>query len=132
MRRQAAGKRDVLFFLDAPAKDTAEHAKEDTRDFRSYWLYDRFYEPLVLGNDLTVRSASHLIIWLIAAGLLGAGAYGTTQRHVGLGLEDFFPSKNQASVWAQQRTDSLASWSGAINWGALNVCRSKFAVESPD
>lgn len=118
MRRQAAGKRDVLFLSDAPAGTS----KDDTRDFRSYWLYDRFYEPLVLGDNLIIRRLNHCIIWLIAAGLFGAGIYGTTQRKIGLGLEDFFPSSNPASVWAQQRTDSLASWSGAINWGRLNVC----------
>jgi hypothetical protein len=121
MRRQAAGKRDVFFFADAPAHQVEEVTKSKPRDFRAVLFYDRFFEPLVLGNNVCFRQLVHLVIWLIAMALLAGGIYGTTERHIGLGLEDFFPSKNQASVWAQQRTKSLASWSAAINWGALEV-----------
>jgi len=115
LKRQAAGRKDVLFCFKKAGPPT-DPKKED---FREIWLYDKFYEPLVLGKK-KVRMLSHLFIWLMAAGLIAAGAYGLTEREVGLGLEDFFPSSNQAGTWATRRTESLASWSIGINWGAIN------------
>jgi hypothetical protein len=75
----------------------------------------------VLGDNVAIGQTVHCVIWLIAVGLLAVCVCGTTQRRIGLRLEEFFLSKNQASVWAQQRTESMASWSAAINWGTLNV-----------
>ena len=113
MRRQAAGKKDVFFCFDAGSGPPSTEEKHE--DFRSWLLYDKFYQPLVLGVP-TVRRCSHLIIWLAAAALLGTGCYGIVQREVGLGLEDFFPSNHQASVWATKRTEALASWAVGMNW----------------
>lgn len=124
MKRQAAGKRDICFCLDARSDDdddtvAAGESKDVSADIRSIWLYDKFYEPLVLGVP-RVRCASHSIIWSIATALLGFGVIGITQREVGLGLEDYFPTDTQAFVWANKRTESLASWSIGMNWGALD------------
>jgi len=63
---------------------------------------------------------SHTIIILGACALFGCGVWGTTERQVGLGLEDFYPDHHQAKVWATKRTEALASWSIGINWGALD------------
>jgi hypothetical protein len=37
-----------------------------------------------------------------------------------LNKKDFFPSSNPAGTWATKRTESLASWSIGLNWGALD------------
>jgi hypothetical protein len=37
-----------------------------------------------------------------------------------LNNKDFFPSSNPAGTWATKRTESLASWSIGMNWGALD------------
>jgi Sterol-sensing domain of SREBP cleavage-activation len=114
MKRQTARKRDICFCLaDKSAQDI-----EETEDFRSVLLYDKFYQPIMLGNR-SVRLVSHSLVWLIAAALLGVGFYGIAERKVGLGLEDFFPLSNPASVWATKRTEALASWTVVMNWGAL-------------
>ena len=40
------------------------------------------------------------------------GAVGITERDIGLGLEDFFPSDNPTGRWATFRTQELAEeWS---------------------
>jgi hypothetical protein len=82
MKRQADGKKDVICCIKKEGP-LSEPRKED---FRSIWLYDKFYEPLILGKP-KVRMVSHLAIWTIAAALFGTGAYGITERKVGLGLE---------------------------------------------
>jgi hypothetical protein len=85
MKRQAAGRKDVIFCV----KQEGPLAEPKKGDFRSIWLYDKFYEPLILGKP-RVRMVSHLVIWMIAAALFGTGAYGITKRKVGLGLEVSF------------------------------------------
>lgn len=115
MKRQAAGKKDFFFCLD----HKHHGAQPSTEDWRTVWLFDKFYEPLVLGEP-AYRKVSHLVLWLCAAALVGTGFYGITQREVGVGLEDFFPTWNEGSVWATKRTESLASWSIGMTWGALN------------
>jgi len=115
LKRQAAGRKDI-FVCSKKVGNPTDPKKED---FREIWLYDKFYEPLVLGGR-KVRMVSHLLIWLVAAGLFATGVYGLTQREVGLGLEDFFPSSNQAGTWASKRTEALASWPIGMNWGKLN------------
>ena len=115
MKRQAAGRRDILVCL----KNVGPSTDPKTKDFREIWLYDNLYEPLVLGRR-NVRVISHLVIWSIAAGLFATGCYGLTQREVGAGLEDFFPSSSQAGTWATTRTKSLASWPIGMNWGQIN------------
>jgi hypothetical protein len=87
MKRQAAGRKDVFFCLkqeNAPSEGKAE-------DFRNTFLYDKFYKPLVLGSART-RMFTHTLIMLGTVALFGVGIYGITEREVGLGLEDFFPS----------------------------------------
>jgi len=116
MRRQAAGRKDLFFCIKQEGPPT-DPKKED---FREIWLYDKFYKPLMLGEQQKGRMISHSVIWLVAAALFATGCYGITQREVGLGLEDFFPSTNPAGTWATVRTESLASWSIGINWGALD------------
>jgi hypothetical protein len=76
MKRQAAGRKDVIFCV----KQEGPLSEPKKEDFRSIWLYDKFYEPLLLGQP-RVRRVSHLVA------LFGTGAYGVTQRKVGLGLE---------------------------------------------
>jgi hypothetical protein len=114
MKRQAAGRKDVFFCLkqeNAPSEGKAE-------DFRNTFLYDKFYKPLVLGSART-RMFTHTLIMLGTVALFGVGIYGITEREVGLGLEDFFPSSNQANTWATTRTEALASWSMGMNWGNI-------------
>jgi hypothetical protein len=82
MKRQAAGRKDVIFCY----KQKGPLSEPKKEDFRSIWLYDKFYEPLILGQP-RVRRVSHLVIWMMAAALFGTGAYGITERKVGLGLE---------------------------------------------
>lgn len=120
MRRQAAGRKDLFFCIKQEGPPT-DPKKED---FREIWLYDKFYKPLMLGEQQKARMISHSVIWLMAAALFATGCYGITQREVGLGLEDFFPSTNPAGTWATVRTESLASWSIGINWGALDYTNS--------
>jgi hypothetical protein len=111
MRRQKAGNKDIFFWSKSAQKNTG-FSRED---IRQKILYDYFYRPLMLGSS-KVRRISHTVIWLVAAGLFAVGCYGISQREVGLGLEDFFPSNEQSSVWAQTRTETLASWSIGMNW----------------
>jgi hypothetical protein len=85
MKRQAAGRKDVV----CCSQQQGPLSEPKKGDFRSIWLYDKFYEPLILGQP-RVRRVSHLVIWMIAATLFGTGAYGITQRKVGLGLEVSF------------------------------------------
>jgi hypothetical protein len=42
-----------------------------------------------LGDSVVIRQTVHCVIWLIAVGLLAVGVYDTTQRRIGLRLEDF-------------------------------------------
>lgn len=87
MKRQRAGRKDIFFC------STQEHAPTEakTKDFRNYVLYDVFYSPLVLNKNSSIRYFTHIVILVITATLFGLGAYGISQREVGLGLEDFFP-----------------------------------------
>jgi hypothetical protein len=111
MRRQKAGNKDIFFW----SKGSQQDKGLSREDIRQKLLYDNFYRPLVLGSR-TVRKLSHSVIWLLAVALFAVGCYGITQREVGLGLEDFFPSNEQSSVWAHTRTETLASWSIGMNW----------------
>jgi len=69
-----------------------------------------------------VAQLVRVVIFLIGLALLGLGIWGNTegQRDVGLGLEDFFPTSNQASIWATLRTEELASWPVSMNWGNVD------------
>jgi hypothetical protein len=114
LKRQEAGRMDVLFCLKSSDTVQVEVQKED---FREIYLYDYFYKPIVFGK---LRYVSHFIIVVASLALFVVGAWGVTEREVGLGLEDFFPDTNPAGRWATLRTEYLASWSVGINWGALD------------
>ena len=116
LQRQKRRRRDGLICgtAEVPAEGT-----EREEDFRQVFLYRKFYEPLMLGEKGATRIASHSIVWIVALALFGVSCWGITEREVGLGLEDFFPSGSQAQVWAETRTEELASWSMGMNWGDL-------------
>ncbi|CAB9518817.1 Protein patched homolog 1 [Seminavis robusta] len=118
MKRQAAGTRDVFCCTKAGERSNEDSGNKCVGTWLSTLLYDKLFKPLVLGNS-TIRIVSHLLIWAVAAGLVGVSIYGITEREVGLGLEDFFPHDHQAQQWASKRTESLGSWSIGMNWGAL-------------
>jgi len=42
-----------------------------------------------------------------------------TEREIGLGLEDFYPSDHQASTWATIRTEEVSHihWEGVLHHG---------------
>jgi hypothetical protein len=122
MKRQAAGRRDVFFCWKAEEQDEAGDDAIHTpkpRDFRDVWLYDRFYEPAILGTP-SARRITHSFIFLATCGLFGIGVWGITEREVGLGLEDLYPSGDQAKQWATVRKEELASWSIGMNWGPID------------
>merc|ERR1712157_591099 len=112
MKRQADGQMDILFCCKAK-----NPAKTEGDDWRNVMLFDNFYKPLVLGAP-GVRQFMHTLIWFVAGALLAVGAYGITQRQVGLGLEDLVPDTHAAHVWAITRTEELASWPMGMSWGA--------------
>ena len=117
MKRQASGARDVFFCYKATGSIVEESAER--KDVRHVWLYDKFYNPVFLATP-GLRTVVHVFLFLGAAALLGVGIYGITEREVGLGLEDFFPTGSQAYRWADTRTEELASWPIGINWGEIN------------
>jgi hypothetical protein len=125
MKRQAAGRHDVFFCWKKENQDQAgeevSHTTE-SKDFREVWLYDRFYEPLILGKPL-VRRFTHAFVFLATCVLFGFGVWGITEREVGLGLEDFFPRGDQSNRWATVRTEELASWSIGMNWGPIDYTK---------
>jgi hypothetical protein len=118
MKRQAKGMYDFFFCF----KKEGAIVDPEKDDFRSVWLYHRFYQPLVLGAPLA-RRLMHPIIWLAAGALLATGSYGITQREIGLNAEDFYPESHQASVWGKTRTKALASWTFSLNWGAIDYTK---------
>jgi hypothetical protein len=111
VRRQNAGCKDIFFW----SKATKQPRASPGSDIRQRLLYDKFFRPLVLGST-KVRIFTHSLIWLTAAALFIVGCYGITQRKVGLGMEDGFPSNTQAHLWATERTESLASLNVEMNW----------------
>lgn len=114
MRRQDMNRMDICCI---PSKKSSVRKE----DFRSVLLYDKLYEPLILGHNRSFRLLVHAIIWIVGIGVVGTGAYGITKREVGLGLEDFFPSSRQTSVWATRRTESLAAWPIEMRWGEVDL-----------
>jgi hypothetical protein len=111
MRRQNAGYKDIFFW----SKATKEPRESSSTDIRQRLLFDNFFRPLLLGSK-KVRVFTHSLIWLIAAALFVTGCYGITQRKVGLGIEDGFPSNTQAHLWATENTEGLASMNLEIYW----------------
>lgn len=129
MKRQAQKRKDLCLCNITDAPENSEMPKSDIEetdegpiedlDWRSVYLYDKLYKKIVLGSQ-KAHTVSYVAIWAITAALLGASAFGLTQTSVGLGLEEFFPSDNPASVWASTRTQELASWNIGIRWGAID------------
>ena len=92
LKRQESNRVDVFCCV----KSTAEHrGKNEDNDIRSVILYDSFFQPLVL-NSGKIRYFFHAMIAIISIALFAVGCYGVTDRSVGLGLADFFPSDNPA------------------------------------
>ena len=116
LKRQQAGRMDVLFCL----KSSVPPDESFKEDFRNTYLYEKFYKPVVLATNKSVRAVIHLFIVVSSLVVMGIGIWGITERDIGLGLEDFFPSDNAAGRWATLRTEQLASWSIGIQWGALD------------
>lgn len=83
MRRQGNNRYDVIICC----KSSAEH-RQQSKMWASFF-YDKIYKPLILESSEVVVVRSHLVVWLVAATLLGLGIWGLTedQRKVGLGLE---------------------------------------------
>jgi membrane-bound metal-dependent hydrolase YbcI (DUF457 family) len=83
MRRQGNNRFDIFFCF----KSRLEH-REKSQMWASVF-YDRMYRPFLLESTSGIVVWSHLLVWLIAATLLGLGIWGLTedQRAVGLGLE---------------------------------------------
>ena len=67
-----------------------------------------------------MKNLFHIIIVLVSIALFAVGCYGITERSVGLGLADFFPSDNPAGKWAEISSNIMAAWSVSMNWGALD------------
>jgi hypothetical protein len=108
LKRQEAGRVDVLFCLQSPVTAWRNH------------FSDKFYDAFILASDVKVRSVVHAVVFLVSCTLLIIGAWGVSQREVGLGLDELFPPQHPAGRWASLRTQELASWPISINWGALN------------
>lgn len=101
MKRQAAGRYDVLFCKkkkNQPEEESAENVEEGAKKTRfeniaehvpedpSSVLYKKIYHPLVLG-DKWFPKANRIFIWLATLTLFGVGIWGITQRELGLGVE---------------------------------------------
>lgn len=87
MRRQEAGRRDVLIWK----KCSEDLVKENTDRYEDgHWLENimfwRFYQPLMLG-ELNVRRVVHSLVCALALSLLGLGVLGISKMEYGLGLE---------------------------------------------
>jgi Patched family len=118
MRRQSARRHDVLFWIEVEETNEDNRGNKCVGTWLSSALFDKCFHPLLL-KESSHRFLSHALIWVVAAVLLGLAIWGITEREVGLGLEDFFPSDNQANKWATTRTETLGSWSIGMHWGAL-------------
>eukprot|EP00934_Nitzschia_sp_Nitz4_P000903 Nitzschia sp. Nitz4//scaffold385_size13641//5741//8870//NITZ4_008972-RA/size13641-snap-gene-0.9-mRNA-1//-1//CDS//3329549950//903//frame0 len=116
MNRQAEGRYDIMWCK----KD--ENANKVQKPLWAHFFYDKFYKPLFLSGPVAIRAIAHLLVWAGAFVLFGLGVWGLTssQRKAGLGVEEFFPTDNQASRWSTIRTEELASWSIAMSWGAVD------------
>lgn len=120
MRRQEAGKKDVLCCSIAEEKDEEDAGNKCVGTWLSRILYDGVFRPFILDVSPMEKLLSHGLLWTIGGLMIGLAIWGITEREVGLGLEDFFPADHQAQRWASKRTESLSSWSIGINWGQLN------------
>lgn len=109
IKRQEANRYDILFCVQKEAND----ANRDT--FKESILFV-IYKWLLLGKGCRSRFLRALVI-LWSGALLVVGAYGITQREVGFGLQDFFPSSSQAHSWAVETTQTVGSWAIGMNWG---------------
>ena len=116
LKRQEAGRVDGLVCVKS-SRPPMQGKKEDVR---STYLYHKFYKPVVLNADKKVRSLVHFGVFLVSIILCAVGIYGITQRDIGLGLEDFFPSSNPSNRWAVLRTEQLGAWNIQINWGRVD------------
>jgi hypothetical protein len=117
MMRQKEGRADILFCIKNESGHESHVAHED---FRQTVLYESFYKKILFSANRGVRSVVHAIIVSMALATFAIGIWGVQDRHIGLGLEDFFPKSNPAGLWAELRTEELASWSIGIRWGPID------------
>lgn len=121
MRRQSAGRLDLLCCIKTEA--SLDHSEQKSSEWQKTTMYSfmfsKTYKPLLLNKSRRIFLFSRSIIWMMTLTLVAVGIYGIGERNVGLGLEDFFPSDNQAYIWATVRTRELASWPIKINWGKI-------------
>lgn len=123
MKRQRAGRADITF------RKVREEAEFDSAKKRSTsFSYEKFYKPLMIKEGNT-RKLAHSLTWAITFVLLFVSIFGYVNIRVGLGLEDFFPSRNQASVLAQYRTEHLATWPIMMNWGQIDYTDTKQQIK---
>mmetsp|Transcript_14304 Transcript_14304/g.19556 ORF Transcript_14304/g.19556 Transcript_14304/m.19556 type:complete len:1475 (-) Transcript_14304:304-4728(-) len=120
-KRQQAGRADVFFCIKKykDGSDSKTNASSNDEGPVTGCLYNCFYKPLII-KEGCLRLVMHVWVLLTTLSLLGVSIYGATKGEVGLGLEDFFPSDNQAGEWARHRTEYLASWPINMNWGAVD------------
>ena len=143
IKRQNAGRCDVLFCMKKREQQTNVDAGDGNRGMSGYvydvsafvtkewfeqhqfslepaslrWNRQFVYKPLVI-KDGIVRLLFFAFVVLASLALLGVSIWGLVSRTtIGLGLEDFFPDSHQASVWAHESADHLASWPITMNWG---------------
>jgi hypothetical protein len=108
---------DIVSCIKVAGEEEGEHMNKE--DPRNIILYDKFYKPIVL-NEGKIRYVFHVIIILLSAALFAVGCYGVTEKRVGLGLADFFPSDNPAGRWAEIGQEEMASWPISMHWGELD------------
>lgn len=116
MKRQSVRRCDV-FFCFQETDDPAVGSRSAVADIRSTITYDYFYKPLVLHEDLSIRSLTNALILGIGLALIGISSWGITEREVGVGPVGLFRSANQAATWTLKQAESVAAWSIGMHWG---------------
>ena len=115
LKRQASGHADCLVCMK---RSNPPDAKK--KDFRNMWLYGRFYRPLVLASNERVRSLVHLAILLVSVAIFAVGAWGITERDVGLEISEFVPKDKPAHRWSVVFENEVTGGAINMNWGALD------------
>mmetsp|Transcript_5416 Transcript_5416/g.7833 ORF Transcript_5416/g.7833 Transcript_5416/m.7833 type:complete len:1444 (-) Transcript_5416:63-4394(-) len=112
IKRQESNRYDVLVCVKKQINDTNRDSSRESFLFVCY-------KSLLLEKGARSKVLRVLVL-LSSTALLALGVYGITERKVGFGLQDFFPSSSQAQTWAKETTQTIGSWSIALNWGAAD------------
>lgn len=86
MRRQEAGKKDVLCCSIAEEKDEEDAGNKCVGTWLSRILYDGVFRPFILDVSPMEKLLSHGLLWTIGGLMIGLAIWGITEREVGLGL----------------------------------------------